>query len=225
MALEPVWWFGLFGLIITLAVGFNVYRAPGIYVQQVDVVFIWPQVPENTENTFQYGTDSLIKTAGVVGKIVGDRGHSAQVVSSAVGLVDQGIQHGYSVRLPNSGGQWALNFERPVLRVEAVGTTPGEVQQTTQLAVNRINEELLALQTSEEVPAELMIRTRLSPPIMSVDYATGSKIRALLASQLLGLTLTCAAMIYLHRRRSPSRETAMSSDQPTSEQRKKPLEV
>jgi hypothetical protein len=205
-AVRRRWWLALIGLVATVAAGLYVQNAGGVYYQQVDVLFIWPQVPENTGNTFQYGTASLIKTAGVVGKIVSDSHSEAQVTADTATLVGEGVRHGYSVRLPNSGGQWALNFERPVLHVETAGTSLEEVEQTTATVLKRINTELAALQKSEGVPAELMVRTQLNPSMPSAEYGSGSKIRALLATQLLGFALTITAVLvgdrWLRRRRS-----------------------
>lgn len=188
------WWIALFGVLLTVAAGNYVRHAPGVYYQQVDVVFMWPQPPQNQENTFQYGSKTLIKTAGVVARAVEGARAGAATVSETATLAGQGIRHGWSVRLPNSGGQWAFDFEQPVLSVEAVGTTPAEVIATTTTAVSKVTGELVRLQRDEGVPATLMVRTRVSPPTSLVQYGGGSRTRALLISQVLGLGLTLTAV-------------------------------
>lgn len=193
------WWVALGGVLATALLGLHVLHAPGVYHQQVDVVFMWPQASKSA-NTFQYGTQSLINTAGIVGTVVGDTQAGTQPVSDTATLVGEGITHGYSVRLPNSGGQWAYNFDRPMLNVETVGSTPAEVQQMTTAVVARINDELLALQRNEQVRPDLMVRTRLSPPTLNIIYSNGSRTRALAASLLLGVGLTVAVVLAVDRR-------------------------
>jgi len=194
----------MLGTVLTAGAALFAHDAPGVYYQQVDVVFLWPQPPQNQENTFQYGSKTLIQTAGVVARAVGGR-EGATTVSETATLAGQGVEHGWSVRLPNSGGQWAFDFEQPVLSVEAVGSTPREVAATTSVAVTRINRELIALQQAEGVPTSLMIRTRMSPPTPLMHYGTGSRGRAVLTTLLLGagLTLTAVRLVDRRLRRRP----------------------
>jgi hypothetical protein len=207
------WWIALLGVLLTAAAAAWVQRAPGVYYQQVDVVFLWPESSQaQGNNTFQYGSAPLIRTAGVVARAVsGPTGTST--VSETATLAGQGIRHGWSVRLPNSGGQWAFDFEQPVLSVEAVGTTPAEVTATSAAAVGRIRAELSTLQASERVPAGLLIRTRLSPPLTQLRYEGGDRRRALLVTVLLGAGLTSAAVRLadrrLRRRAAPPAERAL----------------
>lgn len=205
------WWVVLLGIALTAGAGVYVQRAPGVYYQQVNVVFLWPQPPQNQENSFQYGSSSLIRTAGVVARAVGGRAE-ASTVSETATLAGKGVRHGWSVRLPNSGGQWAFDFEQPVLSVEAVGTTPEEAAATTAGVVGRINGELAALQRSERVQASLMIRTRLSPPTPVLQYAGGNRPRALLMSQLVGLILTLTAARLVDGRLRRRRRSAPAAD-------------
>jgi hypothetical protein len=216
VAVRRRWWIALLGTVLTAGAAVAVQHAPGVYYEQVDVVFLWPQPPENQENTFQYGSKTLIQTAGVVARAVGGP-EGATTASDTATLAGQGVEHGWSVRLPNSGGQWAFNFDQPVLSVEAVGTTPAEVTATAATAMARINAELTALQRAEGVPTSLMIRTRMSPPTPLLQYGQGSRGRAVLGTLLLGVGLTLAA-VRLVDRRLRRRETDLPGpDAPTRE--------
>ncbi|HST64958.1 MAG TPA: hypothetical protein VLM05_07195 [Mycobacteriales bacterium] len=202
--LRRSWYVVLAGVLCTLAASALVHRAPGIYHQQVDVVFAWPQPPDNGENTLQYGTGTLINTAGVVATIVAGSTEGGQVVADTATAVGEGIRHGYTIRLPNAGGQWAYNFEDPVLRIESVGSSPQEVVATTARAVAKVRAALLTLQRDEHVRPAMMVQTRLNPGIPIVQYSTGSRMRALLVTWILGAGLTVAALHAagrLHRRR------------------------
>src|SRR6266496_792258 len=102
-AVRRRWYATLAGVAATGMVALWVLMLPGVYDAQADVVFMWPQSQKNG-NTFQFGSETLIKTAGVIGAIVSGEGAGVQVVSDTVTLVGEGVTHGYSVRLPNAGG-------------------------------------------------------------------------------------------------------------------------
>ena len=198
-AMRRRWWAALAGISLTFAAAYHVVLLAGVYHQEVNVVFVWPQGPR-TSNAFLHGEQTLVSTAGIVGRIVAGDSSNAQVVSDTVTLVGEGIRHGYLVRLPNSGGQWALNFDRPVLDVQAAGSTPQEVQQTIKTVVARINHELEAMQAAAGAPSGVRITTRMSPPSPVLLYSKGSRMRALAATLALGIGLTVAAVTLLDRR-------------------------
>jgi hypothetical protein len=192
--LRRFWFVALAGALGTLGMIAVIQHTPGVYHEQVDVVFMWPQAPGNSENSLQYGTQTLIQTAGIVGTVVAGSPGGSQVVADTATAVGQGLRHGYSVRLPNAGGQWAYNFEDPVLRIESVGASPREVRATTRLAVIRVQNTLLRLQRDERVPNSLLLQTRLNPADPSIEYSGGSRIRAVAVTLILGYGLTIAAL-------------------------------
>jgi hypothetical protein len=205
------WALFVVGVLATLVGGGLAHRAPGVYHERIDVVFLMPADEGAGQNTFQYSTQSLIGTAGVVARIVQDGRAGGELASENATLIGEGVTHGYSVRLPNSGGQWAYDFESPVLSVETVGRSTAEVEATTSMVLSRITTTLAQMQESEGVPARARIRTRFNPPNQSISFSRGSRARAVGASQLLGLGVTFAAVYFvdgLRRRRS----TAAGSD-------------
>jgi hypothetical protein len=197
-AMRRRWWAALAGVCLTGVLAVHVVLLAGVYHQEVNVVFVWPQGPR-TSNAFLHGEQTLVSTAGVVGRIVAGSNSDAQVVSDTVTLVGEGIRHGYLVRLPNSGGQWALNFDRPVLDVQAAGSTPQEVQQTIKTVVARINHELNAMQSASRVPTGVRITTRMSPPSPVLLYSKGSRVRALAVTLVLGMGVTVGTVAALDR--------------------------
>jgi len=209
-ALRRRWYVTLSGAVATMLAALWVMMLPGVYHAQVDVVFMWPQGHQHA-NTFQYGSQSLINTAGVVAAIIAGSASGAQPVSDTVTLVGEGITHGYSVRLPNAGGQWAINFTSPVLDVQASGSSPAEVQGTLAAVIARINAVLHEQQAAEGVPRELMIHTRLSPPTPQLLYGKGSRVRALGATFLIGCGVTVAAALAADRRLRTRHQAAPSA--------------
>jgi hypothetical protein len=185
------------GLLLTVAITYRVVRKPGVYWAQTNVVFLAP-VSSLYPNALVTNSDGVISLAGVVGKIVDPDAAAARVVSPTVGLVNQGIRHGWSVTLPNDGGQWADNFDKPLLDVQAVGSTAAEVSGTVNRLISQINLTLSGLQA--QVPRVDRVTTQLSPSQVQVFYDPGRRLRALAASLAVGLSATALAAIYLRRR-------------------------
>ena len=165
-----------------------------VYWTSTHVTFLAPFSTANP-NTLQVNTDSLVTTAGVVAKLVTQGDVGAQVVSDSVTLADQGIRHGYSVRLPNDGGQWAINYDQPYLDIQAIGTSPPEAATTLRSVVNRIRATLGAVQRAQRVDSWNLISTQLNPEVPPIRLSTGSRARAVLSTLLLGSGLTAAGVV------------------------------
>jgi hypothetical protein len=185
------------GLLLTLAISYRVARKPGVFWAQTDVVFL-PPASTFHPNTLVNTSDGVIALAGVVGKMVDPDAVAARVVSPTVALANQGIRHGWSVTLPNDGGQWADNFDKPLLDVQAVGSTPAEVSGTVNRLISQINLTLSRLQA--QVPQVDRVKTALSPSQVQVFYDPGRRLRALAASLAVGVAATLVAAGYVRRR-------------------------
>lgn len=177
------------GLVVTGAAAGHVMQAPGVYSSQVDAVFLLPLSQENP-NSLQFRSESLISFAGVIQRTVSATQSGIAPTSDAVTLVGQGVRHGYSVRLPNSGGQWASNFDRPLLDVQAAGSSPAEVRTTMRQVLQAIGTDLISRQRAAGVSAKHMVSMRESPDRIPMYYSRGSHLRAVAATLALGSTLS-----------------------------------
>jgi hypothetical protein len=171
----------------TLVAGWAVTRVDGVYWSEVRVLFLAPRSAINP-NALMTSSDSLISTAGVVGKMVDPNVES--VVSDSVTLTGEGTRRGFSVRLPNSGGQWATNFDQPALDVQAVGSTAVEVTSTMRSVLRWIRSALRDIQRHARVSRPNLISLGESPPTVPVYFQRGSRVRALAVTLLLGTGLT-----------------------------------
>ena len=185
------------GLLITAVISYRVVRKPGVYWAQTDVLFL-PPASGVFPNALVNNPGGVIALAGVVGKMVDPDSAAARVVDPSVRLVNQGVRHGSSVTLPNDGGQWADNFDKALLDVQAVGATAIEVSSTVNRLISQINLKLNALQAG--VPRVDWVTTRLSPSQVQVYYDAGRRLRALLAVLGVGLAVTVVAGLYVRRR-------------------------
>jgi hypothetical protein len=190
-------------LLSVLAVGY-VRSLPGVYWSQVNVLFLLPQ-NDATPNSLQFQNDSLVSLAGIVGKSSSVGGARSAPTSDGVTLVGEGIYNGYSMDLPNSGGQWAINYDRPLLDVQASGSTPEEVTARMKAVIARIEENLADRQAKAGVSERSLVTTRLSPPVMPMYYNPGSHVRAMGATLLLCLSGTAVAVVVVDRRRARRR--------------------
>src|SRR5579875_3094252 len=102
------------GLLLTAGFAIHVLHKPGVYFCSTRVLFLTPPSKENP-NSLAASTGGVTAMAGAVSRMVEPHPPSAEVVSPLVMLTDEGIRHGWSVTLPNDGGQFANNFDQQLL--------------------------------------------------------------------------------------------------------------
>lgn len=188
----------LLGVLLTVGASVWASSVSGVYYQRVSVIFLAPKPPENV-NAYQFVGSSLIAAASIIRLEVADDAQAPQPVSPKVTIVDQGVTHGSTVRMPNSGGQWANVFERPVLDVQIVGSSPDEVNMSMRALLRRIEKRLADDQSAFGVAADRRIDTTLSPPRPPILYRRGSQARAVAVTTLLGIGVTLSLVVALDR--------------------------
>ncbi len=198
-AARRYWVLTLFGLAMTLGAALWVRSLPFVYWAQLDVLVLAPEADE-FQNTLRLQPTSAIMLAGVVQRDVAGPPGGGMVVSDDVTIVGQGVKHGSWVRLANSGGQWANNFDRPVLDVQAVASTPQEVRRLVDDMVSTVDETLRRRQEQAGVDPALRFTTLTSPSGLVVQHGTGQRALAVATTTLLGLGLTASAVAYLGAR-------------------------
>ena len=193
------WKVALAGVALTVVGLVVVHAAPTVYHSESKVLLL---IPKSTRypNGYAATTGALAGVAGILSKAVGGVGGGARTSSPSVTLLGEGITDGWSVLQPNSGGQWAINYDDPYLVVEVTGPTPEVVLQRQAYLVQRVESELTTLQDQAGVEQVNRIRPTLSPPVASVFASKGSAIRALAATLALGLGLTVSACVILDAR-------------------------
>jgi len=206
----------VFGVLATGGFTYRAAHKPGVYWSQVDVLFLAPS-SQQFSNTLTNSSSDLITVAGTIGRMVAPAQSKARVVSPSVTLVDQGIRRGYAVTLPNDGGQWADNFDRALLDVQVAGPTLSEVSATTERLIGAIDTQLASMQAQANVAPVNRIHTSLSPSQPQIYYASGSRLRAVLAVLGLGLGVTifmavAVRRVLMHRGRPAPGATGVVDD-------------
>lgn len=192
------WYVVVAGLALVAAAIVAISTRPGVYSTQADVLFLAPKSAKNP-NPIEAGSESLIATAGMVARIVAEGKDNPATASSGVTLTGEGVRQGVSIRLPNSGGQWANNFDRPALDIQVAGPSEAWVRTTLNRQIGRIDRTLYELQKDDGIPAESFITTSSSPHLAQVVYSNGRPTRAMAAILVLGLTLTAFAAVGFDR--------------------------
>jgi hypothetical protein len=186
--LRRQWIVCVVGTLLTVLFGAYVASLPGVYSTQVQLDLIAPSRPDN--NALISSSYQLIGAAGAVADVVGAPTTGAVAVPGLANLTGVGVRDGYSVRLPNTGGQWSVGYDGPFIDIQAVGPTEQKVLDYVDRARLNINSTLATWETAQGVRPRDMIRTQMAPEVPSVSYDRGSQPRALATVIALGIGLT-----------------------------------
>ncbi len=205
-ALVRRWYLVVVVALLSGSVGWKVAQAPPVYQTEADVYFLAP--PSKDRERLGLASASTIAVAGLVEREIAGR-DAAEVVSPDVTLVDEGIDDGSAVVLPNSGGQWSYSFSRPVLTVSATAASPEVAAARRERLAAEVRRTLQRLQTDDDVPAAVRIRTRQVPDEPTVSVRQGQPTRAgALAALIGGLGGLGSVVLWDRRTRRPSPRVA-----------------
>ncbi len=190
-----LWLFaGLLALVSATGVSSHV---EAVYWTHVDVVFLPPNSPSGQGNVLEGDSASLVHFAALVEREINGSRALPRLSSAEATLYGAGVRRGYSVTLPNLGGQWQTNFNRPALSIEVVDSSEPRVRAVLAQVVGRVKGLARDLQQRSGVSAGARIWTQEFPEDVSVSYVSGNRKRATGASLLLGggLVLSAAVMV------------------------------
>lgn len=205
-ALIRNWLIVLIGAVLAGGTGMIVAAADGSYFTRTELVFLAP-TSSLYPNALRTQSEDIIITAGVVAKEVTGPEKVTKFASPDVTLVGLGVRDGWSLRLPDTGGQWASNFATQRLFLDIVGPSEARVREQQRALIGRVESTLGALQRDHGVdPANVI--TMITAPESTTIFAVGvNRARALGMTALLGTGATIAAVIFREflRRRSHAR--------------------
>ncbi len=197
LLLRRRWYAALAGLTLTIGALALVQTYPGVYTVQANVLFLAPITPARP-NALESSTSSVIATAGLVERLVNENGESS-ATSSLVTLAGRGVRKGTAIELPNSGGQWAENFDQPALRLQATGPSADSVAREFARLNARVAAQTVRIQQDYRVRDRFLISTRLSPAAPLVRYEAGHRKVALLVTAGLGVALSLVFTEFVDR--------------------------
>jgi hypothetical protein len=204
------------GLLITLVTCLVAWRTPGVYWASTKVLFL---VPTSTEqpNQLAPANSATLALAGLIETEINGGIPLRRATSPDVTLVDEGIYDGWTVFMPDIGGQWAHNFSEPSLIVRASGPTPEVVRSRMENLIAEIQRLVEQREVSAQVAAVARVEFTMSPPTVTVQYSSGHSSRAILVIVPLGLLVSLALGVVVDRvagsrRRGGSRSHGSDSD-------------
>jgi len=192
------WYIIALGLGLTGVVAIAVLISPGVYFARTQVVFLGPPVPARP-NKLDSSSDGLISTAGLIEREMNATRTRIPATGADVTLVDQGVYDGEQIKLPNNGGQWATNFNEPLLDVQATGPNADVVERRIDEMVAEISAILDRRQDEANADESNRITIMLSPAETQVRYMRGDRKRAVAVSIVLGGCMTVSAAVLLDR--------------------------
>jgi hypothetical protein len=201
----------LVGFLLTLVACVVTWRAPGVYWSSTKVYFLVP-VTVQQPNQLAPDNSSAIPLAGLIQTEINEGNSPRQATSPDVTLVDEGITDGWSVILPDTGGQWAHNFPEPSLIVQASGPTAEVVQSRMSSLIDKITRLVAAREDAANVPTSSRVAFAMSPTAVAVQYSNGHRSRAVVVIGLLGVGLSLAACWIADRAFAARRRRGDTSD-------------
>jgi hypothetical protein len=185
------------GAVLTLFGLWYTHSRPGVYQVRIGMILA-PANPAIGANPLLGREYSIIATAGVLVSVAGQ--HSEARTSSSVTLAGKGVKDGYSVDLPNKGGQFAFDYDRPIIDIQAVGMSEQAARSNLDEAMSEVTTALAELQDAEAVPAAGRLTLHPSPAEVEVGYSRGRPTRSMVAVLVLGMALTLTAVIVVDDR-------------------------
>ena len=203
------------GAILTLAAANYASQDRSVYWTRTDLVFL---APKNAQypNALRATSEDLVITAGVVGKLVVGTRQIPKFTATDAGLIGMGVRDGWTVRLPDTGGQWAPNYTDQWLIIEVVGSDPETVRAQKEQLVEEMTAALDRVQDEYRVDKAFRMTTKEAPGSTVVYPVGGSSKRAFAVTGLLGAAATLYLVVridpILLRRKARRAETPPETD-------------
>lgn len=201
------------GVAVSVLAATWVGMAPGLYVGKAEVV-VHPPPTATVTNPLATPNQEAVRFAALVTEYVTNGEERPRVTNQNLTLADQGMRHDTTISLVNLGGQWANDFSRPFIRVEAVDTSPEAAAARLTAGVEQVTRTLERLQDEAHVPAATRATAEVVPAAPQVRYQATHRTRAMAATLLLGLALTGLICGWIGRRPLPAPRTEPPTDRP-----------
>lgn len=194
------WAVVLLGAVCTAGAGLMAISDDGVYFTRTELAFLAP-TSADYPNALRTQSEDIIDTAGVVAKRVMGPGKVTKFAAPDVTLVGLGVREGWSIGLPDTGGQWASNYATQMLVLDVVGPTREAVAARQDELVRQVQRELLELQEDAAVAPVNRITVLPAPESTVIYHVGGNRSKALAMTAFLGMGVTITIVLAAERRR------------------------
>ncbi len=192
------WPIVLVGVLCTGLAAFAGLSDKGVYYTRTQIVFLAPS-SNVYPNSLATQSEDIIDAAGAVAKSITGPDPQTKYASPDVTLVGIGIRDGWSLVVPDTGGQWATNFPSQILNLDIVAPARATVLQRQTTILQRVQEELDNLQNARHVAPINKITLTTAPRSTVIYHVGGSKPRMLGMTAALGIGITAAVIVVTER--------------------------
>jgi len=193
------WYILLLGLACIAATCVVLQREEGVYWAQSEVLFL----AVDADNPLEDPTEGVIHFASVVQESVDTGPLDLKLSSPSATLHGSGVREGVISTLADAGGQWESNFNRALIRVEAVNSSPERVRSDITRVVDDITTAADQLQSGDAITGSARVLVDSGSGEISVGYmgsTRGSRYRGFALVTLLGGGITLAVAAVVDRR-------------------------
>lgn len=170
----------------------------GVYWAKFDVVFLLPPGASNN-NALRNGASNIVFYAALIERQFSATHDLVPVKTNGAPLYGTGIRSGTAVYLPDAGGQWQSNFNRPSITVEVVGESEAEATTLAESAAAEIRAMALKPQADLGVDERAYITTTTNPELPTMAYVDVRNQRAVVGIALLALGLGLALAVQVDK--------------------------
>lgn len=192
-------WYAVVAMLIAVAAS-CMFLWPGqhVYSARGSVTFLWPG-SISLSKTDDGGLAALVNFAAMV-RLAIDDGQAQESTSFGGSLVGAGVRNGFTVVLPNSGGQWSAEYNQPRLQVESVAATPDVAAAKASSLIQEITAAASELQARLSIPPDAFISTSVSSvEVVDGGASLSTRMRGEASLVSIGVFLTGVVIIILDR--------------------------
>lgn len=203
------WYVLIVGLLCSTTALLMFSQSERVYFAQTDVVFEAPGVPTLAGVNSEF-SESLNFFAGIVERTVNNGSESVRLSSPTATLYGIGVHRGKSVVLADRGGQWVHVFDRPILSIQVVDSSPERVAAVMAATVSDVAATAESIQSASGAPSATRITvttTPEQPEIASFGQTLTGRAKGLASMGAVGFGLSAAVACLVdgyalrHRRR------------------------
>lgn len=195
------WYVMLVGAVISLGMVYVATHQATVYWTQFNVLLIGPKIAEFPN----YLEDARFTLYPISGLVVSDVNHGKRgliTASTDTNMIGQGMTSGIQVRVPNLGTQWRRDTSANYLDVQVAASTPDEVTERTEQALDEVAGALQERQDELGIVPAMRVRSVPATNDPTIYAVGGSRLRAAAATGMSGAAATFALVYWLERRRS-----------------------